>query len=313
MASRGSGRTGGSNGSSGHNSKPYARPESSSKRSLRQQDRSLLGGLFSRAKSLFSLGSSAPPELQPPAATQTESNGSMPAPQVPHRLAGTYTLAGSSSRVPARTSARGTTPIAMLQISPEKANNPFKNDTEGLQNGTLHGLSRQQSPFRSPSLTALRLRSPSPERAQSPQRPGSVILNSRGSSPYRRPLERPGSPANASTLISDRRLQRDSSLISNQSHRSGIVRSASIASFADHTPRKRQMLWDPQHGFVAASTERDPSQELQPSNEAERILSQLESMSGLPHRQRAKSPVSCLSYRVTGFLQFFSSLSEVSL
>lgn len=312
MASRGDSSR---HASSHHNSKPYERPEVSDSKARRREDASLLGGLFKKARSLFG-ASSGPTELrtQSPSVT-TLDRSSMPftataastprqAPpaattRASHRLAGAATPAFSPAV--GRTSARGTTPIATLNISPDKSNQsssifalPPSVNTNTTRPGSAY--TRTQSPFRSPSLTALRLRSPSPDRSaalqlQGPARPGSSIFSDvppaaaaqRAFSPYKRPLE--GSPPP----------KHEGSLFNNDGNR-GLQRSASVASFASSagashygstaSPRKRQMLWDPAHGFVAASAANDRDQmqqQQQPTNEAERILSQLESMSGLAH------------------------------
>lgn len=268
--------------------KPYARPASHRQQQHsvpappRQTEASLLGGLFKKAKSLFGGGSAAsevsspalvedrgpPPALA--AAADSRSSSHRP---VAHRLAAEEGTC--STPVTRRTSARGTTPVATLNLG---SSNPFTTGQQAA--GSRH---RGETSFRSPSLSGLHLRSPSPNQSiHSPNRPGASFFHQqdhhRSQSPFKRSLA--GSP--------------DPYTSTNAAPLTGMRRSASVASVgsssaAPHqpaSPRKRQMLWDPAQGFVASSAlENDTPQasNQKPTNDAERILSQLESMSGLHH------------------------------
>lgn len=310
--------------------KPYERPDGQARAKRREekeddQHAGLLGGLFKKARSLFGI---APPPSAPAHPSNGLLNGSVdltvpsnpPASASASRQSRPLTrrppAASTSTPLAGRTSARGTTPIATLHISPEKADQTHPNTSSSVfALPASANRRRTETPFKSPSLTALRLRSPSPDKSSSTLlRPGSSIFSDahpssfssrapqRSFSPYKRPLD--GSPP-------PKHSQNDSfaSMTMPTSSSRGLQRSASVTSFASSantvaghprrhhydstaTPRKRQMLWDPAHGFVAASqsNDLDPSARAGPPlNEAERILSQLESMSGLHQHKSGTS------------------------
>lgn len=119
---------------------------------------------------------------------------------------------------------------------------------------------------RSPSLSRLQLRSPSPALNGPRALPGSSLF---ATPPVKRTFDQVspepaykrayGSPFHANP------------------HRPGSPSAASVTSSVT-SARKRQMVWSPTKGFVALAPRVEVPKEKLPVNEAERILNTLESM-----------------------------------
>jgi hypothetical protein len=211
-------------------SKPYERPVQK-----RESSQGLLGSIWSRVNFWQQNDGEEVPTM--PSSTMPPSNAQQPQPAV-------------NANSVARLNVRGTTPRSTLNIS-------FETSTASLFSRA--GFNR------SPSLSTLALRSPSPSTRRA--LPGSSLLSS---SPAKRRLDQlsPEQPAYRTH-------------VSPFKHVRASPGAASTTSSVQSSARKRQMVWSPTRGFVAVqdhAARAEGSVRSMPMNEAEKILNTLESM-----------------------------------